>query len=469
MSYQLALCGRIIKTGDLAAVLNFGITDADFTQAEARGIWEFINSYFTNPATRGSVVNEQQMRAWFKELELMDMPALTTETLCHEVRRQRVVTEAHALVVRLSEDLQVPIVDPTLHLAEVHAEISKLLELGTTKNTDVSFGQGLALIQRRFDLAQRGVDTSKMKWPWQVLNDATFGLQPDDYIVLYGRPKSMKTWVLCYLIAHAFQMDKKILVYTKEMTPENVFMRMLSCIMCAPYNDLREAGAAGGRPLSPAHIAEMAKITTMITNDPQWSKNLTVLSGRDASAGGDTVSWLNSKVEKYAPDILFVDGMYLLSDGKKGSADHTRVMNISRELRQLVLSTGVPVIATMQANRKAEGHGDANLGEIAYSDALGQDATIAARVIADPASPTVSIVIGGSREFKLRGFRINAVPSTDFSFHSTMTEKDVQKAKEGDAEVDEEAAKKKKKKETLRKPSTPADMEAKTDRALKDL
>jgi hypothetical protein len=119
-------------------------------------------------------------------------------------------------------------------------------------------------------------------------------------------------------------------------------------------------------------------------------------------------------------------------------------MNISRDLRQMVLSTGVPVIATMQANRKAAGHNDANLDEIAYSDALAQDATMAARVINDKVSPTISVVIGGSREFKLHGFRINAVPARDFSYHSELTEKDIEKAKEGDqSEVE-------KKKETVR-------------------
>jgi hypothetical protein len=121
-------------------------------------------------------------------------------------------------------------------------------------------------------------------------------------------------------------------------------------------------------------------------------------------------------------------------------------MNISRDVRSMVLYRGVPVIASMQANRKAAGHNDANLDEIAYSDALAQDATIAARVINDKASPTISLVIGGSREFKLHGIRINAVPAVDFSFHSILTEKDIEKAKQADAPPED----KKKDKEKVR-------------------
>ena len=47
----------------------------------------------------------------------------------------------------------------------------------------------------------------------------------------------------------------------------------------------------------------------------------------------------------------------------------------------MVLGSGVPVAATMQANRKAAGHTDANLDEIAYSDSLAQDCTAAIRTI----------------------------------------------------------------------------------------
>jgi hypothetical protein len=142
-------------------------------------------------------------------------------------------------------------------------------------------------------------------------------------------------------------------------------------------------------------------------------------------------------VEKHNPDLVCIDGMYLMSDVKGARKDHERVMNISRALRGLVLSTNVPVVATVQANRGAAAHGKGNLDEIAYSDAIGQDATIAMRVINDKGSPTISLVMAGSREFELAGFRIYGIPATNFSDHSLLTEKEITKAKEKDI-VDED-------------------------------
>ena len=430
MSYQLALCSRVIRTGDITVPLSFGITVDDFTALEARNLWSMILSYYMQHESRGSVLGEGVLRLWFKNLTLQDdMPGMSIEGLCYEVRRERVVTEANSSVVKFSEAINIPACNPAAEMAALHSKLSSLMALGTTANSDVSLATGLDTIKKKLDLAKQGHITSRISWPWEPMQRVTFGIQPDDYIVFYGRPKSMKTWVLCYLISWAFQWEKKLVIYTKEMTPENVYMRTLACILNFYYEELREAAASATRPLTVENEAAFYALIEYV-QERGLSSLLTVLSGKDVPAGGDTVAWLGSKIEQYKPDMLFIDGLYLLSDPHK--EDHARVRSISRDVRQLNLATQVPVIATLQANRKAAGHNDANLDEIAYSDAIGQDATIAARVINDKTSPTISIVLAGSREFKLHGFRIHAVPAKNFTFHSELTEKDIQKAKEAD-------------------------------------
>lgn len=452
MSYQLALCSRIVRTGDMASALKYGITIDDFTALEARNMFQLVHSYYVQQESQGSVITERLLQTWFKGLVLHDdMPQMTMETLCYEVRRERIIIEGNAAAVKFSEAVNVPVCNPVAELGALHTKISSLMALGVTANSDVTMKMGMDGVLEKLRLARQGVNNARMSWPWEILERATFGLQPDDYVVFYGRPKSMKTWVLCYLIAWAFENEKRILVYTKEMTPDNVYMRVLACILRFAYDELREAAAATGKPLQVSDEAQLMNLYQWVCSDPRIAQQLVVLSGRDAPPGGDTVSWLNSKIDQYHPDILFVDGSYLLSDQRKASADHTRVMNISRDLRQMNLATRVPIISTLQANRKAAGHSDANFDEIAYSDAIGQDATVAARVINDKASPTISIILAGSREFKLHGFRINGTPARDFTFHSELTEKDILKAKEADQV---EAEKEKAKKETVRAPKT---------------
>jgi hypothetical protein len=141
-----------------------------------------------------------------------------------------------------------------------------------------------------------------------------------------------------------------------------------------------------------------------------------------------------SKVELYRPDVVFIDGMYLMSDSKNAKKDHERVRNVSRSVRAMNLKTNVPVIATLQANRAAAKNQDANSDEVAFSDAIGQDATLLMRCIREQDKPTIAMVIGGnSREFQLDGFRIHGVPASNFNYYGEISVKEIEQAKEKDA------------------------------------
>ena len=303
----------------------------------------------------------------------------------------------------------------------------------------------LVEIQRILDI-QAGITNSVCPWPWEILQSATLGIQRDDYIVLYGRPKNMKSWVLAYLIAFFFNNEIPVVVYTKEMTPDNVYQRVVACLMRVAYQTFRLGD------LTDEQMHDLRCATEQLIHDPISAQKLIVLSGRDVPPGADTVSWFKSKLDRYKPKdgspmVGMVDGLYLLSgDGNSSKQkDNERVQSISRGLRGIPLDLGIPIIATNQANRAAAKNRDAHTDEIAFSDALAQDATLAARIISDKHTPTVSIVIGGSREFKLHGFRINALPAVDFSFHSELTEEDISKvqaADQADAEGKVKTAKK---------------------------
>jgi hypothetical protein len=179
------------------------------------------------------------------------------------------------------------------------------------------------------------------------------------------------------------------------------------------------------------------------------------------------MTWLRGKIEKYKPDAVFIDGLYLMSADRKTGKDHERVMQISRAARQTVLDTHIPLIATMQANRQASKNGDAELDEIAYSDAIGQDATCAIRSINEKGSPpTIALVLAGSREFELNGIRIGGMPYSDLSFKEAMTDKEVAKAKAKDA--DEEEKKKKDEPKPIRTPVSSKDHTKTLDDQLKN-
>ena len=419
---EMQLISRIVYTGDLATVLEWGITIDDFRTVEGKSLFNGICTYYSDPASKLSVLGPNLFRETFPQIQLVADNSVSTEALCHELRKARVIAESKERYTEFLSDVEA---NPEQAISEIHTRFTKLLGLGVRKNTDVTMSASLGRTMTKYRyVKQHGTGAfAKMLWPWEKMNEVTGGVQEDDYVVIYGRPKSMKTWVLSSIAAAAFEQEKRALIYTKEMTPDNIFMRSAAIIAKTPYQEFRGGKLEEEQEYILDRLAEFSKESAF---DP------ICLSGRDAD-GGDTVAWLHSKIEKYKPDVVFIDGMYLLkSMARKTAATWEHVTSISRAIRDMVLATRIPAICTMQANRSAAKHSAGNLDELAYADAIGQDATIAMRSIAEKASPTIALVMAGSREFKLHGIRINAIPAVDFSFKEVMTEKDIKKAEEGD-------------------------------------
>ena len=407
--YQLL--SRIIKTGDINTPLQWGITDDDFLTAEERGIFRLLKTYAMDPNHR-SVLGVESLRNILPNFEPCDDDHARVESLCEFVRKQRLASD---LKLVIENKLAVCNIDPMRAISELQTAVHDLQRIGTGKVTDIFFHDAFSRQMRRLELMEQGVDMSRGPWPWPPLQDATGGLQDDDYCVVYGRPKQLKTWVVAYLIAWFYMLRKRLLIYTKEMSADNIFLRAGGCLAELPYQHLRMAKWAAQEKAAARFVEDMLHRSRL-------EQTVVCLSGKDATEGGDNVPWLYSKVEQYKPDVIFIDGLYLLSDARGTRKDFERVRNVSRDIRQMTLELHTPVIATLQANRAAAKNKEAFTDEIAFSDAIGQDVTLLIRVIKEVERNTLLMVLGGvSREFALNGFRIWAIPATNFDYEGPLS------------------------------------------------
>lgn len=445
-SRELQLISRIINRGEITKVVEWGVQPEDFRTGVAANMYRYLLAYYSMPASRGSIIGPAAASQVFPNFALCDDPYMTTEALCSEVRQNRIALECNERMDKIREEMME---NPVVACAKLAQLANEMIQLGSGKVTDAYFGSTFDRILQNYQLKKAGADFSVGHYPWHLLQQATMGIQSDDYIVFYGRPKSYKSWVLAYLVTMLFMQDKRIALYTKEMTAENVFMRIIGCIAQVPYQDFR-AGT-----LTYDHEVALYEARRMI-HFLQAEEKLIVLSGKDAPAGADTVPWLQSKLKTYQPDICAIDGLYLMSDIRKNKDKQSRVSSISNDLRQMNLETRIPIIATLQANRAAAKNNEANLDEVAFSDSISQDATMIVRVINEkeprphPADPqrsvnTAMLVVGGAREFSLNGMRLVAEPATDFSQFgddndARITAKDIEKAKDKDTSNEKDAS-----------------------------
>jgi hypothetical protein len=84
---------------------------------------------------------------------------------------------------------------------------------------------------------------------------------------------------------------------------------------------------------------------------------------------------LTTLIYTHRPDVVVVDGIYLMN-GIQGNTQWERVTEVSRTLKQIADGEGVPILGIHQANRNAIGKRRVEVENVAYADALSQDADL---------------------------------------------------------------------------------------------
>jgi predicted ATP-dependent serine protease len=421
------LLSRIVNRGLKAykKVLDWGINEADMHTAEEKLHYLFIKGFYNDAATRGSIPGKNLIKPHFPTWTFVDDKHVTTEALCAMARRDTVMLSTQKMVTKLLDTVEVDHLE-ALRLA--HQEIKEILSLGQ-QSKDLRYGSGLQDLVQKYHEASQGLNQSKVKLPWESLQEVTGGLQRDDYALIYGRPKTGKSYHLAKLVAHFHhELGLRVLLYTKEMPPEQFLRRTVACEHRLPYVELRSG------KLAPGHY-EALELALAETYEVTYQDSLIILNGQDMKRGTDTVDWLEGKIEQYAPDVVLVDGLYLMSpaSGKMGGARWERITSISQDARQMQLRTGIPLVATVQANRTGSEAG-ADGAEIAGADALAQDASLMLKVV-KAKNGVGALVCAGSRELQYHGLLVNFQPCTDFTEIRPLTEEEAEqmtsKAKKG--------------------------------------
>ena len=85
------------------------------------------------------------------------------------------------------------------------------------------------------------------------------------------------------------------------------------------------------------------------------------------------VSSVVSVIEQEKPDLVLVDGAYLMEDEQGAKDDWLRVTHITRDLKKIAKNWHIPILINTQADQNTSKKSGPGLGDIKYSQAIGQD------------------------------------------------------------------------------------------------
>ncbi len=193
------------------------------------------------------------------------------------------------------------------------------------------------------------------------LDKYTGGVSAGDLVYVIGRLGTGKTTFSLWLVAKWLQEGKKVLMVSNENRADDVIAKVDSYL--GGFNPIKKRTMDWTE--DDLHRIQTVSFIARHMEGDMYVPNRPVKDVKE----------VQSLVYVYRPDVVVVDGLYLLN-GMSGSESHwEKITNISRNLKQLAEGEGVPVLGIHQANRQAIGR-RIEIEHIAYADALAQDADV---------------------------------------------------------------------------------------------
>lgn len=421
---ELRLIAKLLKTGKLHQLLDAGIRIDKFRNQDARLIFEYVHKYWRNGATAGQVPTRRMVEEHFPGVDLPKPDRMNMASHIHEFISHSLTTRLAALADTIANWKDIP--EDALALID-----KELREMHTTQRTtqDIVVSSAVQLAKQRYEESRQAGVLRGIPYPWDILNKETMGMQDGEYIIFYGRPKSLKSWISLKICTHAYDYaSQRVLIYTREMSPEQMMDRCICLLIGAPYDAFKRGylhtipHPAGGTKEEAFYdlINHMDTDEKTCVLDTGKHKSIIITSDRQDKKYGGGISGLRRKVEDYKPDLIFVDAVYLMRNDRENrkSIKWTDQSAISQDLKDLAQDVKRPLLATLQANRGSESQKGNSVANISYSDSYGQDCDLAIEIIKkriDHEHNQLALAITASREANIAGFAINGNPATDFS------------------------------------------------------
>lgn len=204
-------------------------------------------------------------------------------------------------------------------------------------------------------------------YAFPYLNLISGGMWGGDLVSLIGRPATSKSYLLLNEAKHSHNSGNKVLIVSMEMPIIQCVRRLSALRTGINYNRLRF-----GRVSSFGIEKLEADIDSMSSQVP-----FQILSGGMFG----TIDRIYAQIKHYRPDVVYIDGAYLVRTTTKGGQRWERVLQVLEILKQVALAENIPIYLTTQFNKTAPG----TLEGIAYSDGISQASSIAISLDTDGA------------------------------------------------------------------------------------
>ena len=368
-SEEILLISKVVQEKDIASVVKLGIKASHFTP-QFEEVWSWITTYWRD---HNEVPTTRALSQEFGDLKLADAKDESLSGLVAEVHsayRKRVLLETLNDSVHLMDKSELDEVVKTLTtgVQKASSDIGRLRDVDLISTWEERVQKYEEL--RKMPNAIRGIPTGL-----NGLDRITSGFRPQQLITMVGEAKRGKSLMTLMMAKAAHTHGKRPVFISFEMTAAEKAARWDAIIANVPYSSILRAALTD---------QEMKRVRDALSA----KKNMQPFTIVEDTASVTTLTAVAAKIQELQPDILFVDGVYMMEDENgepKGSSQ--ALTNITRGMKRLAQRYDIPIVITTQVlswklgNKKTR---RVTADAIGYTSSFAQDSDLVLAVEADP-------------------------------------------------------------------------------------
>jgi len=359
-NFEAALLTSTITQASVREVIKHKITPDFFEGARERSAFVWLMDWYRNPKYADTPSWEIFMDTWpdFEPEESSDSVA----ALCDKVRERKLFSD---LAASLQQVALVGQGDPHAGLSEFRKHAAKLSATHTV-DSSVTLADHISTIRAEYiRMATMEPGEQKLKgrpYPWPALNEATLGCQDGQLIVIYGRPKSYKTWTALRAVVEFALNGARPLIYSQELSDLEMARRYVALLSRVDYTAFQKG------------LLDEQTSHDFLEDLEAFVEQSTVTFDYLSCSPAEVGIQIGAKIDETGSNVVLIDGAHTL-----GRGDWKELSVLTQELKKTAKMKNVPIIVTTHANRKkTEGGGTGD--DMAHSDSFYQDCDVALRV-----------------------------------------------------------------------------------------
>jgi replicative DNA helicase len=251
--------------------------------------------------------------------------------------------------------------------SKMQATLLQALEQGALESQGgqlVSFAESMRIRIKDWRFGGQGLGIS---YGFPTLDYHTSGLRAEQFVMLTGLPKSKKSWTLLFMASQVHVTGFPVLFITFEMSNMEQMERLATLWGKIPQGVMQRR-----QGISSIHARDLKRMLNIRDQLPPFY-------GLDDAYSASTVSSLAALIKQRQVAVVFIDGIYLMTDERSGQAGHEGpgpLTSISRDLKRMAKTLKVSVVATTQTLPSKIQKGRTNLFGMGYTNAFSQDADV---------------------------------------------------------------------------------------------